>query len=744
MAGSQLKLLKEALKQEGLIGLQRKGKSSDKRRSDTEKLIAGIRDDFNRFDQRVNRTKRDVLIISGGKFVKEGSDQHNVPGRRVGAMQRALKSQYNLEKQQKGRVGGLTDRRFGEKMKGMTQEERMLERYKRERQNSLKKRGFSLDDSDDDSDEGSFTLTHGGQPLAIDDEPLLGAAPTYANEDDQPPKRKTKKEVMMEVMAKSKFYKRQRQEEHAKTQDEITALDDDFQDIMVEVQQLQPPRAQFSNKLSQDKEYDAQVRELTYDRRAVPADRTKTAEEIKSAEEERWKQLVAAREARMTDRGAEGDDLDDYWAQDLEDDGEVGATEYGDAGSESDNEGKSTRSSKPPSVVMAQLVEDFPPEDQLKTYIEKVSRVYAPHLAEGNKSKMDGFVALLFRLVCQKPETIEIGVPALRRLANKYNEQLVSTIRNQFEEIEVHITARELQIEDLIFFIVIGVLFSTSDHYHLVVTPAVILINQFLAYNGEWLLSGLYAGAMLVDVYFQYQRFSKRYSPEVAGFMSRALGQLLPEPKALGLPERVTNLPASAPKSASDTLSLTLVATGNPDDRVNVVLKLIAQIGKGADMWRDQAALPELAAMWKPVLAHAVRYYAGNFPIVSSTASKVAKLGSNIAADRKPLALQQHRALAIPTYAPAFDENFNPDKKYTPDVVQQEMNKLKYQYKKERKQTLKDIRMESKFIAGERIKETKQFYDDYHKKMSNIVNTIQATEGREKNELDREKKRLKR
>lgn len=66
------------------------------------------------------------------------------------------------EYEEKDRAGGIVDRRFGENDPSMTPEERMLERFTRERQRSSKGVAFNLDDEEE--------LTHYGQSLSkLDD-----------------------------------------------------------------------------------------------------------------------------------------------------------------------------------------------------------------------------------------------------------------------------------------------------------------------------------------------------------------------------------------------------------------------------------------------------------------------------------------------------------------------------------------------------------------------------------------------
>ena len=58
----------------------------------------------------------------------------------------------------KNHAGAIIDRRFGENDPSMTPEERMLERFTKERQRTARGSAFNLEDEDD--------LTHYGQSLS--------------------------------------------------------------------------------------------------------------------------------------------------------------------------------------------------------------------------------------------------------------------------------------------------------------------------------------------------------------------------------------------------------------------------------------------------------------------------------------------------------------------------------------------------------------------------------------------------
>ncbi|ODV77068.1 putative nucleolar complex protein 14 [Suhomyces tanzawaensis NRRL Y-17324] len=802
MAGSQLKQLKAALKSQGLIGqtnAKKKNQKSktphDTRRDDKHKILGGIRTQFNQFDQRINRTKHDVSIIQGGKFVKMGSKQHNDATRTHSAVQKNMKMQYDLEKKTKGKTGGLQDRRFGENNKHLSAEEKMLERFTRERQVSSKKRNvFALgsdDEDDDEDDDGGFTLTHSGKALTLDDEDTLGDSTTrYVDEDQMeegPVRKKTKAEVMKEVIAKAKFYKKQRQQEFQKSQTNIEDLDEDFGDIMEEMGNIKAPAApKFSTKTDEEREYDNKVRELTYDRRAVPADRTKTEEEIQKEHDEKMKKLETDRLNRMNgvdmDRAATGDDLDDeFWAGSDEEEGfaidgeEQDDAEESGSGEEEGEEGLTSTKfgrtlARKPQVSMPANHEEFIQSlhaieiEKQPSYINKIIETYRPNLAQGNKERMNVFVGILFQHILhltqeEKPESqqlIEKLIKIVKKLAEAYNEVLVENVREEINQIQDRIVDSEgiLLKRDLVFFVLVGYLFSTSDHYHLIVTPTLILMNEVLSkltYTLKVSLQRIAQGTFIADQLLNYQKFSKRYSPELVNFVEKSLLLLIPEPTKIGTASKLlstnniinSNLNLAKTQKYKDTkqpISISDLVKEKPtiEFRYQILLKLLSLVDRITGVWKDQSSLIEIIDPFIVIVKHLVKYDSSSS---SELLNKLVKLQTNATKDRKPLALQNHRALAIATFAPKFEENFNPDKKsYDINRERQEVNKMKNQLKKERKATLKDIRQETRFVAGERILEKKQMYEQYHKKMANIVNSISTIEGAEKNQYEREKK----
>ncbi|ETW84116.1 hypothetical protein HETIRDRAFT_458040 [Heterobasidion irregulare TC 32-1] len=328
--GSQLTQLKSALSQAGLTKQQqqqsgKKRKRAQSEEKDREKRAAKLQDiqqKFNPFDVKVTKLKHDV----GGRKLK-GVVGKPAQSKQAGIDQR--KKTLLKEFEEKDRVGGIVDRRFGENDPTMTPEERMLERFTRERQRTSRGVAFNLED------EGE--LTHYGQSLSkLDDFDNVGLNLDDEEEDerghidsetvkrvhfggfddeeeggddeDEPARKKSKAEVMAEVMAKSKEHKLQRQMDREKDDNIRHELDLELDSIRSLLAAPDPLSASLAKadagplavpKTDADRAYDQFVREFAFDKRARPKDRTKTEEELALEEKEALEKAERKRIRRM-------------------------------------------------------------------------------------------------------------------------------------------------------------------------------------------------------------------------------------------------------------------------------------------------------------------------------------------------------------------------------------------------------------------------------------------------------------
>ena len=271
------------------------------------------------------------------------------------------------EIQRRNKTGGIIDRRIGENDPTMTPEERALTRFAREKQRKKGGSLFDLEEADDDH----VALTHMGRALdltgkpgmkddfdadavsdASDDErrPLKrrrsvdddgdddgedidgqGEGSDAEGDDQQPARKKTKAEVMKEVMAKSKLHKYERQKVKEDDEELREELDKGMADMLAllrghkPVQPTPPQESKGSGEAAMnpdrlamlngraredaDREYDQRLRQMAMDKRAAPTERTKNDEEVAADEAQRLKDTEDSRRRRM--QGEISDDDED-------------------------------------------------------------------------------------------------------------------------------------------------------------------------------------------------------------------------------------------------------------------------------------------------------------------------------------------------------------------------------------------------------------------------------------------------
>ena len=265
-----------------------------------------------------------------------------------------------LELQSKERQNAFVDRRIGEKEAGqrqrvdgsgagleaqLQQRDVMAERFVKERMRKLRKgRTFNIDEAAGGEEE---ELTHAGQALST-----VHFTPQDADEDDEGNDRhagridasqvhalhfgggpsdpyairaamgrgdaapaatapRTKKEVMDEIILKSKMYKAEKAEEVAAQAGRVSSLDDDFSSIRAFLDFKDSHDAAPTDTVAavDDDDFVRQARMLAEEATVKAAERVKSPEEQAKEERERMDRLERARLRRM--RGEEGADDDE-------------------------------------------------------------------------------------------------------------------------------------------------------------------------------------------------------------------------------------------------------------------------------------------------------------------------------------------------------------------------------------------------------------------------------------------------
>ncbi|XP_077136163.1 nucleolar protein 14 [Ranitomeya variabilis] len=277
------------------------------------KARSEVRD--NPFEVKINKQKFSVL----GRKTK-----HDVglPGVSKSKALQKRKDTLLKEYQRRGKTNMFSDKRFGEYDTKLTPEEKMVKRFALERKkHATKKTVYNLNEEEE--------LTHYGQSLAalekmndpVDSDSdteergalsaeltaahfggggLLRKKATSEQKEEEPEKPKTRKELIEELIAKSKIEKRERQSQREKALELTEKLDSDWKAIQGLLSHKVPKseRKVETEKPKAD-DYDVMVRQLVFDMKAKPSDKMKSEEDIAKEEQERLQRLEAERLRRM-------------------------------------------------------------------------------------------------------------------------------------------------------------------------------------------------------------------------------------------------------------------------------------------------------------------------------------------------------------------------------------------------------------------------------------------------------------
>ncbi|GAB1289569.1 Nucleolar protein 14 [Apodemus speciosus] len=266
----------------------------------------------NPFEVKVNRQKFQIL---GRKT------RHDVGLPGVSRARAIRKRTQTLLKEYKERNKSnvFTDRRFGEYNSNISPEEKMMKRFALEQQRYHEKKNiYNLNEDEE--------LTHYGQSLAdiekhndivdsdsdTEDRGALSAELTASHfgggvhkdtsqkEGEDGGKPKTRKELIEELIARSKQEKRERQAQREDALELTEKLDQDWKEIQILLSH-KPKKSENKEKKEkpQPDAYDLMVRELGFEMKAQPSNRMKTEEELAKEEQERLRKLEAERLQRM-------------------------------------------------------------------------------------------------------------------------------------------------------------------------------------------------------------------------------------------------------------------------------------------------------------------------------------------------------------------------------------------------------------------------------------------------------------
>ncbi|KAB5580336.1 nucleolar protein 14 [Coniochaeta sp. 2T2.1] len=408
------------------------------------------------------------------------------------------------------------------------------------------------------------------------------------------------------------------------------------------------------------------------------------------------------------------------------------------------------------------------PVAKVPTVVQRIRALYHPKLAASNKEKMAKFSRALIEYIghisLEDPDyaVVETLIRHVHSLAKTYPIE----IANEYRQILIEVSMSEdkskpfmLDGSHLVHLTAMGTIFPTSDHFHQVVTPAMLVISRYLGQGIPTSLGHYATGAYLSILALQFQQLSRRYVPEVINYCLDTLCALAPEklspnPGFFHMLEppsgsRIRNCKDKTPRKLTHRDTKCYSGPHKPEDvdvqKLSILSTAASILKSAAETWTGKASYTETFSPALPVLSHLLS--AKCKPHLPPTlATQLTHLQSYLQhalraahLSRRNLELHHHKPLAIKSAVPKFEDSFDPDKHYDPDRERAETAKLKAEHKREKKGAMRELRKDARFLARENLQRKKVVDEAYEKKYRRLVAEIQSTEGKESNDYERER-----
>ncbi|XP_047310640.1 nucleolar protein 14 [Impatiens glandulifera] len=779
--------------------------------------------------------------------------------RRMGLVRSAAvekrKNTLLREYEQNAKASVFVDKRIGEHNDTLGEYDKAMMRSQRQYQIKLKKKSqYNLSDGEEDEfgieGFGSFSGKDDfEEEVTFEDEETIETKRKRANEsttdasEDEQQRPKTKKEVMSEIIAKSKHFKAQKAMAKEESEKLTSELDKNFTSMLQSqaLLSLTQPKATNLPDLQQEKSdpYDKLVREMIMEARARPSERTKTLEEVDEEEKERLERMEEERQKRMQakedssdeeDASAEdavlkprpisGDDLGDSFSidepqqklnwieeirarKDEEEKDEDGSTseESGDdeddddeesedgekhdnaeslkdweqsdddnpdtdsednAGIDEESEMKSNEMpSKPkkikdlkphaeelPFVIEApssfqELAELFDTltDDQIVEAISRIRKTNAISLAAENRKKIQVFYGVLLQyfavLANKKPlnlNLINLLVKPLIEMSMQIpyfaaicaRQRLLRT-RTQFcEDIKQSEKGCWPSLKTLFLVRLWSMVFPCSDFRHVVMTPTLLLICEYLMRCRITGGQDVAIGSFLCSMVLLITKQSRKFCPEAITFLQTLLQTARKEnPSPSGdshlydLLEIKTHRPLLCIEGQVEQISPLdfLSVVDMPEDspffnsdnfRASMLFSVSETVLGFVHVYEGFSSFPELFSPIRESLVNLV----GQKHMPDSLQEKFKDIAHIIEKKieehyviRRPLQLLKQKPVPIKLVNPKFEEDYVKGRDYDPDRERSERKKLKKQVKQEQKGAIRELRKDNHFLQGVKDRE---------------------------------------
>ncbi|ORX88183.1 Nop14-like protein [Neocallimastix californiae] len=407
-----------------------------------------------------------------------------------------------------------------------------------------------------------------------------------------------------------------------------------------------------------------------------------------------------------------------------------------------------------------ELISEKSIDDQM-TIIRRIRILYNVKIHPQNKDKLTFFFGIILTHLNYITNKNDISFDEINRytrcvisFAFQFTDYFNDYAKNKLIQIEKKITKKLsvnskdiINLSDLIFLQLLTVIYSTSDYSHSIITPALLIMENYLSQaiiNSEKdIVKGLY----LCNIIYMTQRQSKRYIPEVMNFLLKSILIIVPE-SYINSKTKSSILNSSTivnnkkycltgkdwKKVELKPLKLSLIMTNSTTNkeftkyitsnelRISILGLCIELLEKYSRLYLDIGCLKEIFSGVDNLISDLEK-----MPVSNKLKESLKEFKSNLSSyiqsenvKRKSLQWQKRKPIPIASIVPKFEENYSVDKHYDKNRERAEHNKLKAQVQKEKKGALRELRKDNMFLARKRLQEIKEKDREYKEKIKGI------------------------
>uniref|UniRef100_A0A0N4ZYI0 Nucleolar protein 14 n=1 Tax=Parastrongyloides trichosuri TaxID=131310 RepID=A0A0N4ZYI0_PARTI len=782
--------------------------------------------------------------------LKFNRNKHNVLGNKrstVGAPGQSKKRAFEIRKQNLGeelnRLGKsniIYDRRLGERDATLTEEQKAELRFKMQKEKFFKTKAskYNLETGVEEE------LTHKGSKLTNiqkfeklegdDDDgnldPTLLADANFgggefesANFVPLGEKMKTRREILQEVITKSKQIKYEKQKEKEAWADKTKELDNMLNDlkksgqltgIIMRSDDNNVVREQSQN----DKEYDDIYKKLSMDGGKMAAaekgikineDRKRKIKFVVDDEGDSKKVKDEEFELRYDDDGnivnlpkhekysiskircgseSESEDSDDCdesdddiqdilgsdneeqevvdlincQNEDVETDEDISDEEELCDEEEDDEEDEESDDTNGVPQSYEELMTELDNFDNNKTileYIEELCEMYHPSKKQGNKEKLSRLFVFLLRYFDRTfkevgnesmVSTLSLHIRSLYKLM-KFDPDFAShcvrsLLKQKFKHRHEKNISGPITFDIIALFKLISSLFKTDTYLHLIATPATLVFMDIL--TNCHIKNSIDAAKSSFFISMFISSFDKNdfYSPEIIAHLKGLLMLSVNNDNNESFP--TIQFPLIQPyrtslyigknlkNSTIKPLSISKLFNNkyNEDDSeviLSVLMAILKNVQYFAVAYTDYSS--SYCAIFQPLLDLLKRMPSNNYPqtLEKMLNDSIRLLNNEIKKNSSVIRLgkPQTEVKMLKMLEPAFEENFNPERKKIGKDIGSQNKQLKQKLRKETKGAIKELRKDAQFIAQRKRSEIQAINQERIEKTASIVKQLQGQEG---------------